>query len=122
MAFTFYTELGHSDPSPVYLSADDFVLLDNLKLSAPTTGTNELATESHIIISPNPAKEMATIQSADGIKTILLQNISGQTLQTLQLSTTSHDLDLKGLAKGFYLLNIQLENGQWAVRKLVKMD
>jgi len=40
----------------------------------------------------------------------------------LQVNATTYDLDLKGLANGFYLLNIQLEHGQWGVRKLVKMD
>ncbi|MBC7774233.1 MAG: M4 family metallopeptidase [Phycisphaerae bacterium] len=120
--FKLYTELGHTSLDPSYINEDDFVLLDNLKLSAPTIGTNELTKDASILVSPNPAREMATIQAADGIKTILLQNVSGQTLQTLQVNATSHDLDLKGLANGFYFLNIQLENGQWALRKLVKMD
>ena len=120
--FKLYTELGHWGLYPSYLYTDDFVLLDNLKLTAPTVGTDELATNSKILISPNPSRERATIQSTDGIKTILLQNVSGQTLQTLLVNATSYDLDLKGLQNGLYFLNIQLDNGQWGVRKLVKMD
>ncbi|MFN0174611.1 MAG: M4 family metallopeptidase [Saprospiraceae bacterium] len=120
--FRLYTELGVWGVDPLVLDENDFVLLDNLKLSAPLTGTDDLATGSPILVSPNPARETATIQAADGIKTILLQNLNGQTLQNLHLNTTSYELDLKGLNNGFYLLNIQLENGTWGVKKLVKMD
>ncbi len=120
--FKFYTELGQLDPNLLFLNDDDFVLFDNLQLNAPTSGTIELNKNASVFVSPNPAREMATIQAADGIKTILLQNVSGQTLQTLQVNTFSYDLDLKGLHNGFYLVGIQLGNGQWAVRKLVKMD
>ena len=118
----FYAEVGKWELFPNYLAEDDFVLLGNLKLSAPTSGTEELAIGSSILISPNPARELATIQAADGIKSLILQNLNGQTLRTLQVNATTYDLDLKGLANGFYLLNIQLEHGQWGVRKLVKMD
>jgi len=120
--FKLYTEIGQWGLNSSYLNEDDFVLFDNLKLTAPTVGTDELATNSSILVSPNPTREKATIQSSHGIKTILLQNVSGQILQTLQVNATRHDLDLKGLHNGFYFLNIQLDNGQWAVKKLVKMD
>ncbi|MBC7774234.1 MAG: M4 family metallopeptidase [Phycisphaerae bacterium] len=117
-----YTELGHWGLDPNQLGEDDFVLLDNLKLSAPTSGTTALTTDPSILVSPNPARETTTIQALDGIKTILLQNVSGQTLQTWQVNATRYDVDLKNLANGFYLLNIQLENGQCRVKKLVKME
>ncbi len=118
----FYTEIGHWDLDPGYLSDDDFVLLDNLNLKAPTSGTEDLPSDSHILISPNPARDIATIKADKGIKTIMLQNVSGQTLRTVQVDAPLHNLDLKGLSNGFYLLNIQLDNGHWAVEKLVKMD
>lgn len=120
--FIFYTELGQWLPQTSYLTEDDFVLLDNVRLSAPTSGIDELSANFPVLLSPNPAQETTTIQAKDGIKTILLQNLNGQTLRTLQVHANSQDLDLKGLTNGFYLLNIQLENGQQGVKKLVKMD
>lgn len=120
--FKLYTEIGHWGLDPIYFGEDDFVLFDKLKLSAPTSGTNDPASGTPILVSPNPAREMATIQATENIKTILLQNVNGQTLKTLQLSAPSYELDLKGLANGFYLLNIQLDNGQWTAKKLVKID
>ncbi|MBK6993759.1 MAG: M4 family metallopeptidase [Lewinellaceae bacterium] len=122
LGFKLYTELGLWGVDPMVLDENDFVLLDNLKLSAPLTATDDLETDATILVSPNPARETATIQAAEGIKTILLQNLNGQTLQSLHLNTTSYEIDLKGLKNGFYLLNIQLENGAWGVKKLVKMD
>jgi len=117
-----YTELGQWTLDPSYFEEDDFVLLDNLKLRAPTSGTDDLPTDFPVLISPNPAGERTTIQAAAGLQTIQLQNLSGQILHAWQVHNTTYDLDLQGLASGFYLLNIVLENGQRGVRKVVKME
>jgi len=117
-----FTQAGHWAPDPAYLNEDDFVLVDNLQLGAPTSATQELAPETLVRLSPNPARETTRIESAGNIKTILLQNISGQTLQTWPVNARLFDLDMHDLSAGFYLLNIQLGTGQWVGRKLVKMD
>ncbi|MEO6037972.1 MAG: M4 family metallopeptidase [Saprospiraceae bacterium] len=120
--FTLYTLLGHSQLDPFFFGEDDFVLLDNLQLNAPTSGTEELSAANAVLLSPNPAGKTVRVRAAGAIKAIGLQNANGETLQRWQGQTTVHDLDLDGLANGFYLLNIQLENGQSTVKKLVKMD
>ncbi len=117
-----YTEVGQWTLDPSYFDEDDFVLLDNLQLRAPTSGTDDLPTDFPVLISPNPAGASTTIQAAAGLQTIQLQNLSGQILHTWQVHASTYDLDLQGLASGFYLLNIELENGQRGVRKVVKME
>jgi hypothetical protein len=120
--FKLYTELGQWGLDPSLLNHDDFVLLDNLKLSAPTSGTEEADNSAVILIAPNPALDKTSIQASVGIKTILLHNVNGQTLHAQYVNAYQTELDLKGLANGFYFLNIQLENGKTEVRKLVKMN
>lgn len=118
-----YTEIGHWEPNIVNLSQDDFVLFDNLKLSAPTSGTTETdAANALIQVSPNPARQLASIQSAEGIKTILVYHPNGQLLRNISANTSQYALDLQELSNGVYFLNIQLDNGQWGMKKLVKMD
>lgn len=117
-----YTELGSFLLDPGSLPNYDFVLLDNLKLSAPTSGTQDLTDTFPIQIAPNPSSDQVTVRAKNEIKSILLQNTNGQTLQSVQVNATSHALSLKGLASGLYFMNIQLDNGQTKVEKLIKMD
>jgi Zn-dependent metalloprotease len=118
----FYTELGELNPTTSGLDEFDFILLDNLKLTAATSATFEPSKDFPVLISPNPAQETASIRAEGGIQSILLQNLNGQMLRNITVNSNNHELDLQGLANGFYLLNIQLSNGQRGVKKLVKME
>ncbi|MBX2891784.1 MAG: M4 family metallopeptidase [Saprospiraceae bacterium] len=122
LSLRFYTEVGQWDLDPSNLSVDDFLLLDNLQLSAPPLSTTEMSPGSSIHIVPNPATNITTISSNEGLKFIQLQSPNGQILRTLELETEQYRLDLNGLSNGVYFLHIQLANGQRAVKKLVKMD
>lgn len=122
IVFRLYTEIGAWGLNTSLLDEDDFILIDNVKLSALTTGIDEPTAASPVRISPNPTREMTTIQAINEIKSITLQNVNGQILQTIQVNANSHDLNLKDLANGFYFLNIQLADGQWTLSKVVKMD
>lgn len=119
----FYTELGQWEADPINFDSDDFVLMDNLQLRANSTGTFEKELDQSLTISPNPAKDLATLQSTEKLKTVIIGNACGQILfRAADISQYSFDLDMSGLQTGFYFVNVELENGQWLVQKLVKMD
>ncbi len=120
--FKLYAEIGQWGVSADNFGKDDFVLLDNLQLSAPTSATHEQPADAGVVISPNPAWERVSIRAGSDIKNIQLQNLNGQILQTWLVNAPSQQLDLQGRANGFYLLNIQLANGQIVASKLVKMN
>ncbi len=122
LLFKFYAEIGQWELNPDNFNSDDFVLLDNLQLRSSFTGTDELQKEQPVQVSPNPAGGQISIRAIESMKTIALLHVNGKILRQEQVNAPTFDLDLNGLANGFYLLKIQLENGQWAVRKIVKME
>lgn len=74
-------------------------------------------TEDKIIVYPNPADDFITIQHNKLIKTITLFDITGK---ELMVTTSYVDIDLSAISCGIYLLDIQLENGEHVVKKIVK--
>lgn len=122
LSLRFYTEVGQWDVSSSSLNTDDFLLLDNLQFSAPTSNTTDIPSGATVHLVPNPASNITTVSSTAGLRSITLQSTNGQILRTLELEAEQYQLDLKGLSSGVYFLNIQLANGQRAVKKLVVME
>jgi len=122
LTLSFYTEMGKWNIVSGNLGTDDFLLLDNLELSALSSNTTDVSPGSSIRVVPNPATNITTVSATEGLKSVQLQNPKGQILRTLELDAEQYSLDLNGLSNGVYFLNIQLANGQRVVKKLVKME
>ena len=73
---------------------------------------------------PNPAKELlqVKIKSRQAVQYILLYDLLGrkQEVDLIKEQAGNYQLNLAGLIKGVYLLNIQLENGIQVSRKILK--
>ena len=65
---------------------------------------------------PNPTSGIATIESLEPIKEILIFNMVGQQISK---STTS-EINISGIENGIYFAQIHFENGKTATQKLVK--
>lgn len=55
-------------------------------------------------VYPNPAKSFTTISSTDNIERIEICDISGRTIQRLNVNSTNYLIDLKELSKGVYII------------------
>jgi uncharacterized protein (TIGR02145 family) len=55
-------------------------------------------------VSPNPFTENITIKTKEIGKTLLLQNIHGETIKTILLNSTSELIALEHLSKGIYFI------------------
>lgn len=119
--FKLYTELGQWELNTDNFNNDDVVLLDNLQFHTSFTKTEETKEFSTISIAPNPTNNIISIQSNELIKALILRDISGQLIREITVNAPDFDLDLGGQPEGFYLLNVQLDNGQWSVEKVVKL-
>lgn len=60
---------------------------------------------------PNPANTTIQIQSNDVIKHILLYNISGQKVRTINTQQNNSQLDVQQLPSGIYILSVQTASG-----------
>ena len=76
----------------------------------------------NIDVYPNPAQEQLTVQTKQSLQFVWLTDLSGRRLWTFEKrSRTRWETDLNGLPKGIYLIEATTEDGQRAVRKVVKM-
>jgi polyhydroxybutyrate depolymerase len=78
-------------------------------------GIDELSNESAVIIYPNPANDLVTIETEDFVSARIL-DINGRDV----MSSDKKKIDISCLSKGIYSIVIFTENGR-AVKKLVKM-
>ena len=114
--------MGQRNVDTAYLNKDDFVLLDNFKLSANTSASHEEQIQSGVLIAPNPARETVSIQSETPMNAVHLFNAAGQLLQTLHTNSLQQNIDLQKLPGGLYWIKVSLENETQSVQKLIKLN
>ncbi len=70
-------------------------------------------------IYPNPASDNITIQSAFSIQSISLFDLSGRLLNEIQVNNSWAQLDVSGLDKGLYVLQVYGSDGNTSVHKII---
>jgi Zn-dependent metalloprotease len=116
-----YTEIGTWQIDPVNFETDDFVLLDNLRLSAIATDAKEELANGLVRVFPNPTQAMVWLQSKQAFQQVLLLNLNGQPVRQIVGQATELGLDVAGLAPGFYTMKLLMADGKWVSEKLVKI-
>jgi len=86
-----------------------------LQAESSTVDVNEL-NEAVFSVYPSPTSGSLTIQSEKEIKNVILSDMTGRVLH----EETSNRMDISALQKGIYLMRIQFQNGQTAVKKVVR--
>ena len=85
------------------------------------TGINENEAVLHnIIVYPNPTDGKVTV-NADGemISEIRAYSLDGRMVKRVRVADTEAELNFDALAKGTYLLQIQLQQGDMVRKKLI---
>lgn len=73
-----------------------------------------------LTLFPNPASDQFTISSGnETIQTVIVRDILGKTIQTIQVNGLNQNVNVSNLPKGLYLVEVELETGR-AVQKLIK--
>jgi hypothetical protein len=87
------------------------------KLSPLLATANVSAAKSAVSIYPNPTKGQVNVVSKSAVKSILLVDMNGRAVKTFE---NIKQIDLSGLQKGVYMLNVTLADGQRTSTKLIK--
>jgi hypothetical protein len=93
-----------------------------LKLTSSPVSTQTPDNQLEVRIMPNPAHGLLTIRlgQTNGQWSWKLRSVAGQQLfQGQESNSTEAVLPLTGLPQGLYFVEIQSENGQWAIKKVV---
>ena len=100
-------------------------LVDNINIRAVATGTllntnlfnnNDTVTTT---ISPNPSNGQFNIEASTAIKTIKIYNTLGKLITTQNCNSTHYELKNALLPEGIYLVDLELENGNSVMKKVV---
>lgn len=118
----FYTEIGQFYLDPIYFQSDDVLLMDNLRLQAISTGTEEETAIGRVKISPNPTANLLNVRSGKILKSAQLTGLNGKVLQKFTLNSRSFEVDMSAFGNGLYFLRLETQDGHWLVEKVVKMD
>ena len=87
------------------------------KLSPLLATSNVASVKNAVSVYPNPTKGQVNVVSKSAVKSILLVDMNGRAVKSFD---EIKQLDLTGLAKGVYILNITLADGQKTSTKLIK--
>lgn len=120
LALNPYAESGQSAPVAANLNADDFVLIDNLRLN---TGVSHKAPETRsVFLIPNPTPDEVIISTSIPMATIRVYNVAGQLIKTINTNELSYMLDMKEVPSGLYLIDVRFVDGFESAYKLVKIE
>jgi uncharacterized protein YjdB len=72
-----------------------------------SAGIKEQVASIGLIMYPNPASNQITVEANEVIESIVFVNLMGETVKTIIAPTST--VDVSDLAKGVYMLQIQLE-------------
>ena len=84
------------------------------------TSAIETITISDIQMYPNPATDRLNITAGSEIKEILIKNLLGQTVKSMNVSGLMHTINISDIPTGNYLVVAKMENGQQSVNRIVK--
>lgn len=109
---------GMSIPTPLAeIEFPDMHIVMNLAYRA--LGVEDF-TSADLTLFPNPASDQFTISSGnETIQTVIVRDILGKTIQTIQVNGLNQNVNVSNLPKGLYLVEVELETGR-AVQKLIK--
>ncbi len=93
-----------------------------LKLNDGSVGTKSPENQLSVQVSPNPAHDLLNIKlqtSSLGVWSWKLSNAAGQICSTGKESATETSIQIAGIPKGLYFVEIRDADGKAAVRKVI---
>jgi len=86
----------------------------NGMLGIKETATTEL---EQVVLFPNPTNHSFSVKTSEAVKTITVHTLTGQ--QVIQKSET-FTVNISSLPSGFYIVHVELGNGQKTMHKVIK--
>jgi hypothetical protein len=115
---------GRNSPL-LWFTTDDAWRFETLCDVCSPIGINEIPASEVFSLSPNPATNELTVQSSKSkVERIEMHNVVGEKAIDLTPTLSKGEevrVDVSGLREGIYFVTLTDENGNKAVRKVVKM-
>ncbi len=98
-----------------------YSISEPLVMTGGVAQTNEIAGQTEFLVFPNPAEDLLSIKLNDDLcgKRILVQDVTGNTLQMLTIEKSIVQIDVHELSQGIYFVSIIDENNSVLFKKKV---
>lgn len=132
LSFGYYNQGGNSVPFYVNGKIEDVAIWNGVisdsaiaaycgGMHFPTAVPQVSNNAENLVVSPNPATTMLSVQSSNKNNTVLyIINELGQVMQSANVHSTSATLDISKLSPGLYFVRTTAEDGSIQVAKFVK--
>jgi hypothetical protein len=104
------------DPNRTTTVGTDNVILND------TWGSLSISQEAlnQVSIYPNPTNDVLNISNLDGVKTVIISNVLGQSILTNNVSDVNMTINISNLKTGIYLVTLVAENGLVRTERIIK--
>lgn len=112
----------------IYYTFNGMVVINSNETAQPTSAEvlqtvknfeNNVSSEGSVSVVPNPTTGIVNIQSELELKEVVLMDLNGKVIQTLNQGATRATLDLSNLEKGIYLVRSTTAKGT-QLKRIVK--
>ena len=95
--------------------------MDNLYFFTGTTAIKNVYENESVKIFPSAAKTTLNLKSDIEVNQVVIRNLVGQTIQTVNVNSMQKTIEVSNLSAGNYFMSIQLVNGESVNRKFIKL-
>ncbi|CAM3422793.1 hypothetical protein FLLO111716_09415 [Flavobacterium longum] len=103
----------------IYFDYNAPILTDVARTSFQLLSNPDVATDTSIIVYPNPVRDIVNLSCATTIQTVEVYDVGGRLLRTAIVNAGLGSLDLSQQASGIYFLKVTSDTGQY-IGKVVK--
>ena len=83
------------------------------------TGVNEIA-HNNVSICPNPVSNILSVNNMEGVNTIKISNLLGETIENIKVSGVNTTINVSRLSTGIYFISLFNEKGIIETKKFAK--
>lgn len=92
---------------------------DDMSISVESTASNNKLSKFNFSYAPNPANNVINLNAAKTISNVEFYNNLGQNVLATKVNALSSNLNISGLNKGIYMMNVTID-GQTQAFKILK--
>jgi hypothetical protein len=103
-------------------SGKSIIYVDNIYFyRESTTDITDIKSKTEIRLYPNPVLNALNVESIQEIRNIEIRTLTGQLVKNEKVNTFNGSIDFNEIMSGNYVVVVTLENGERAVKKIVKL-
>lgn len=115
--YEYPTAMDFTESQQFVVTAEDGETTNTYTVAVWFTGVEENLL-ANLSVYPNPFGNQISVRNAEGVNRVVITNLIGQVVMDIPL--TSETINTADLGKGVYMITFIAENGERAIRKMIK--